>query len=92
VMLADVAEASARAQADTGPDRIEPLVQRRLDELLAEGQLDESPLTLRELRAAAHAMAGALAAVYAPRPDEQARPPAQPEGPDQQGLHLVAKS
>ena len=88
VMLADVVEASARAQADLTPDRVEPLVQRRTDELLAEGQLDEAPLTLRQLRAAGAAMARTLRGVYAARAAEPAAPPPA-EGP---GLHLVAKS
>jgi hypothetical protein len=92
VMLADVVEASARAQADPTPERLAQLVQKRIDELVAEGQLDECPLTLRELRQGGQAMARALETVYRARSDDAGRPPTQPQAPDQPGLHLVAKT
>jgi membrane-associated HD superfamily phosphohydrolase len=92
VMMADVVEASARALVDPAPEQLRALVQKRTDELLAEGQLDECPLTLRELRQAGEAMAGALEAVHRARSDDAGRTPAQPGGPDRPGLHLVAKS
>jgi membrane-associated HD superfamily phosphohydrolase len=89
-MIADVAEASARAQPELPPERIGALVEKRVDELLAEGQLDECPMTLVELRAAAQAMARALEAVHRARADDATRPPSEPGG--RLGLQLVAKS
>jgi putative nucleotidyltransferase with HDIG domain len=88
VMLADVIEASARNLAEPVPERIAQLAQKRLDELVAEGQLDDCPLTLRELRAAATEMGRALDAVYRSRP-EDSRPGG--DGRERQGLHLVAR-
>jgi len=91
VMIADVAEASARAAAEPTPGLLAQLCQKRIDELLAEGQLDECPLTLLQLRRAGAAMGQALAAVYRARADEAGQGAAAPPG-DRQGLHLVAKS
>jgi len=90
VMIADVAEASARALAEPTPERLAQLCQKRIDELLAEGQLDECPLTLRQLRQAGVAMGLALAAVQRVGADAAAQGTATPS--DRQQLHLVAKS
>jgi hypothetical protein len=86
VMLADVVEASARNLPEPTPARLAELAQKRIDELLAEGQLDECPLTIAELRAAGAEMARTLDAVTRARADDSrpgggARPP---------GLHLVS--
>jgi putative nucleotidyltransferase with HDIG domain len=91
VMIADVAEASARAQPELPPERIGALVAKRVDELLAEGQLDECPMTLLELRGAAQAMGRALEGVHRARADDATRPPPEPAG-GRPGLQLVAKS
>jgi putative nucleotidyltransferase with HDIG domain len=91
VMMADVVEASSRGLAEPTAERLEQLVQKRIDELIADGQLDDCPLTLRELRQAGSAMARALEAVYRSRPDA-GRGQAPSEAPDRPGLHLVAKS
>ncbi len=94
LMMADVIEASSRGLSEPTPERLEALMRKRVDELIADGQLDDCPLTLREVREAGRAMALALGAVYRSRADD-ARPPAQPEAPDrpeQPELHLVAKS
>jgi putative nucleotidyltransferase with HDIG domain len=82
VMLADACEASARALTDPTPEALQALVQKRVTEVFAEGQLDECELTLRDLTAVSAAMASALAAIYHTRPDypgraEGARPPIQ---------------
>ncbi|MBI5070536.1 MAG: HDIG domain-containing protein [Deltaproteobacteria bacterium] len=90
VMIADVAEASARALAEPTPERLSQLCQKRIDELLAEGQLDECTLTLRQLRQAGAAMGEALVAVYRARADEAGQGPGLPAG-DGRGLHLVAR-
>jgi putative nucleotidyltransferase with HDIG domain len=89
VMLADACEASARAlDAPTG-DAIRTLVSRRINEVFAEGQLDECELTLRDLNAIAAAMVRALEAIYHTRPDYPGRGHDAP--PAVVPIHLVAK-
>ncbi len=89
VMIADACEASARALDAPTADAVRTLVARRINEVFAEGQLDECELTLRDLNAIAGAMVRALEAIYHTRPDYPARPP----DPEQRPLpiHLVAK-
>jgi hypothetical protein len=67
VMLADSTEAMVRASADRSPERIDAIVEEVLSERMAEGQLDESDLTLRELRVAAESFKQTLRGVYHPR-------------------------
>jgi putative nucleotidyltransferase with HDIG domain len=89
VMIADLCEASARCLAHPTRERLQEMVQRRIHEVFAEGQLDECPLTLRDLRAIGEAMVRALEAVYHARPDYPYRAPAAGEPPP---LQLVVKS
>jgi len=49
VMLADSVESAARAMRDPTPERIRDLIDMVVGSKLAEGQLDEAPLTLREV-------------------------------------------
>ena len=49
VMLADAVEAASRTLKDPTPSRIKGLVERIIDERFKSGELDESPLTLRDL-------------------------------------------
>jgi putative nucleotidyltransferase with HDIG domain len=90
VMIADACEASARALDVPTDDAIRNLVARRVNEVFAEGQLDECELTLRDLNAIAAAMVRALEAIYHTRPEYPAREadalPARPLP-----VHLVAK-
>jgi putative nucleotidyltransferase with HDIG domain len=67
VMLADSTEAAARASADRTPERLDSIVEAVLNERLTEGQLDESDLTLRDLRAVAESFKVTLRAIYHPR-------------------------
>jgi putative nucleotidyltransferase with HDIG domain len=89
VMIADACEASARALPEPTPENLRAIVQRRIHEIFAEGQLDECPLTLKDLGAIATSMARALEAVYHARPDYPGRAPV--EGPPPP-LQLVMKS
>jgi len=72
VMIADACEASARDQLDLVGARVLALVRRRVAEIVDEGQLDESDMTLSDLEAASRAMAAALEAAHRGR----AEPPA----------------
>jgi cyclic-di-AMP phosphodiesterase PgpH len=48
-MLADSCESAARAMRDPTPERVRELVHTVIDGKIADGQLDESPLTMREI-------------------------------------------
>ena len=67
VMLADSTEAVVRASDDRSPERIGQLVDEVISERVAEGQLDESDLTLRDLRTIAESFKQTMRAVYHPR-------------------------
>lgn len=67
VMLADSTEAAARAALDRSHDKIDALVEGVINERLAEGQLDECDLTLRDLRTIAESFKTSLRAIYHPR-------------------------
>ena len=49
VMLADAVEAASRTLKDPAPNRVKNLVEQIIDERFKVGELDESPLTLRDL-------------------------------------------
>ena len=89
VMIADTCEASSRALPDPTVERLGALVQRRVNEIFSEGQLDECDLTLKDLNAIAAAMVRVLEAVYHTRPDYPGRAPPEPDRPP--GVHLVAR-
>jgi putative nucleotidyltransferase with HDIG domain len=67
VMLADSTEATVRASADRSADRIDAIVEEIIAERLAEGELEECDLTLRDLRTIAGSFKLTLAGVYHPR-------------------------
>jgi putative nucleotidyltransferase with HDIG domain len=81
VMIADASEASSRDLPDVSAEKLLALVRRRIAEIVDEGQLDECDLTLRELEAAARAMAAELDDVYRTRATGGAAPPADQPGP-----------
>jgi putative nucleotidyltransferase with HDIG domain len=66
VMLADSCEAVIRA-GDHGPAAIDHAVDGVIAERLAEGQLDECDITMRDLQAVARTFKAAFRAVYHPR-------------------------
>ncbi len=67
VMLADSCEAIVRANQDRTRPAMEDLIDGILAERLAEGQLDECDLTMRELQEVAASFKATLRAVYHPR-------------------------
>ena len=77
VMIADACEASSRELPEVSPERLLHLVRRRISEIVDEGQLDESELTIGDLDAIARAMASSLDAVYRAR-SAGAAPPSSP--------------
>lgn len=66
-MLADSAEAVVRASPDRSPEAIDRLVDQVIAERLAEGQLDDADLTMRDLRAVAGSFKAMLRGIYHPR-------------------------
>ncbi|TMF55425.1 MAG: HDIG domain-containing protein [Chloroflexi bacterium] len=64
VMLADGTEASVRSLAEKKPDAIRVMVERIVSDRLAEGQLDECDLTLRDLQQIKNAFCELLLGVY----------------------------
>ena len=67
VMLADSTEAALRAAVDRSDAAIGALVDMVIGERLAEGELDECDLTLRDLRSVAESFKRTLRAIYHPR-------------------------
>lgn len=67
LMLADGCESAVRASTDHSYERIQETVRRIFEERIQQGQLDESPLTLRDLDRARAAYAAVLNGLYHPR-------------------------
>lgn len=67
VMLADSVEAMVRASPDRSAEQIDTLVEAVIRDRMAEGQLDDSNLTLRDLRVIAESFKATMRAVYHPR-------------------------
>ncbi len=90
VMIADCCEASARALEAPSAEALRTLVNERINEIFAEGQLDDCELTLRDLNAVSGAMVRALEAIYHTRPGyPRAAPPPQGGHPN---VQLLARS
>lgn len=89
VMLADAVEAASRTLADPTPARIQGLVQKIINDIFIDGQLDECELTLKDLNAIAKSFNVILNAVHHHRIEY---PDAQPEGERQKNGGSSPKS
>ncbi len=69
VLLGDVVEASSRTLTDPTPSRIKNLVQTRIRQVYADGQLDNCELTLRDLNRIADVFERTLNAIFHQRVD-----------------------
>ena len=69
LMLVDSAEAAARSLAQPNAENIRGIVSKIFDAVVSDGQLDESQLTLHELRQLREAIVNSLLAIYHPRID-----------------------
>ncbi|HEX6747519.1 MAG TPA: HDIG domain-containing protein [Longimicrobium sp.] len=69
VMLADSVESAARVLQDPTPERIRELVDRIVNGKIAAGQLDQCPLTLKEIAITREVLTRALASMYHHRVD-----------------------
>jgi cyclic-di-AMP phosphodiesterase PgpH len=77
VMLADSTEAVVRASKDRSHERIDALVDSVIAERVAEGQLDDSDLTLRDLKTIGESFKATLRGIYHPRIEYPAPTPAE---------------
>jgi cyclic-di-AMP phosphodiesterase PgpH len=68
VMIADAVEAASRSVAEPSSERLQQLVQRIINGVFTEGQLDECDLTLRDLNAIARSFLHTLEGIYHTRP------------------------
>ena len=64
VMLADGTEASVRSLSEKNPETIRSMVERIIDERVADGQLDECDLTFRDVQKTKDAFCELLLGVY----------------------------
>lgn len=67
LMLADGVEAAVRAARSTSPEQVAEIVKKVIDDRVAQGQLDECPLTLSDLRLARETFTATLQGVFHPR-------------------------
>jgi cyclic-di-AMP phosphodiesterase PgpH len=92
IMLADGCEAAVRASNDHSAARIGDIIDRIMQDRMSNGQLDECPLTLRDLQVTREAFCSVLTSLYHPRVEypEPAEPivtqtetvPSLPDEPD----------
>jgi cyclic-di-AMP phosphodiesterase PgpH len=78
LMLADSIESASKVLQDPTPEKIRALVDRIVDGKIAEGQLDDAPLTMRDLHRVKEQFASVLTGMYHHRIDY---PPARPSEP-----------
>ena len=69
MMIADSCEAAARSLSEPTPDNIRFIVTKIIDAIVADDQLDECDLTLRELTQIRESMIKSLVAIYHSRVD-----------------------
>lgn len=67
LMLADSVEATIRSSKERTPAYIAATVERIVNEIILEGQLDECPLTMADLHAIKRSFVDVLQAIYHPR-------------------------
>jgi cyclic-di-AMP phosphodiesterase PgpH len=67
MMLADGIEATTRAERPATPEQIRAIIDRIIDQRIREGQLEEAPITLRDLDQVKQAFFDVLQGLYHPR-------------------------
>jgi putative nucleotidyltransferase with HDIG domain len=68
VMIADAVEAASRSMTDPSATRLQALVQKMINLIFSEGQLDECDLTLKDLNLIAQSFVHTLEGIYHARP------------------------
>lgn len=69
VMLADIVESTTKAKVIGGEEDIVKIIDDTVQRLIREGQIDEAPITLKEIRLAREAMVPVLESIYRKRLD-----------------------
>ncbi len=64
IMLADTVEAAARTLTDPSDDRIQELVERLIEARIEDGQLDEAPLTFRDINSIKNSFVNTLKGMF----------------------------
>jgi cyclic-di-AMP phosphodiesterase PgpH len=75
LMLADTVESAARVLHEPNPIKIREMVDRLVGQKISEGQLDQSPLTLREIDSIKESLTGVLMGMYHHRIEYPSAPP-----------------
>ncbi|HUF11493.1 MAG TPA: HDIG domain-containing protein [Longimicrobiales bacterium] len=78
LMLADSVESAARVLQDPTPERIRELVDRIVEGKIADGQLEDTPLTFREIRLIKNEFVNVLSGMFHQRIDYPPRPEPAP--------------
>ena len=76
-MLADAVEAASRTLKDPSPSRIKNIVEHLIDERFKSGELDDSPLTLKDLSKISESFQKILSGIFHGRieyPEPQGKP------------------
>jgi putative nucleotidyltransferase with HDIG domain len=68
VMIADACEAASRSMPEPSTDKLRALVQKMINLIFSEGQLDECDLTLKDLHLIAESFTRTLEGIYHARP------------------------
>ncbi|MBI3184924.1 MAG: HDIG domain-containing protein [Myxococcales bacterium] len=68
VMIADAVEAAARAMPEPTSPKLQAMVQKLINTIFSEGQLDECDLTLKDLNLIAQSFVRTLEGIYHARP------------------------
>ncbi len=69
MMLADATEASARTLEDPSPGKLKNVIKKMVDTIVADGQLDECDINLKELDLISKAFHRVLLGIYHRRID-----------------------
>ncbi len=90
IMIGDAVEAAARSLQEPTPARLQALVQKIVNAIFSDGQLDECGLTLRDLNAIARSFVRTLGGIYHTRPEypPQVLQPKAGQEPLQEGVLL----
>ncbi|HEY74852.1 MAG TPA: HDIG domain-containing protein [Thermoflexia bacterium] len=90
VMLADSCEATVRARQPETPEELAAIVDEVFEQVLKSGQLDECPITMRELKRVRDSFVSTLKGIFHPRiqypealPDQPKERPAAVDAPPQ---------
>ncbi|MDZ4181506.1 MAG: HDIG domain-containing protein, partial [Candidatus Cloacimonadaceae bacterium] len=69
VMLADIVESTTKAKSITSEEGIIKIIDDTIDRMIKEGQLDEAPISIKELNLVKHSMIPVLESIYRKRLD-----------------------